>query len=106
MNASSEPPQLAQDGQRHRWTARLRALRTRKELLVGLIVLSLLLCGLLLFGTTPQQQRSWPVADLILVTAAVYLVGALVVLVRGVATQRPWWTRILSTIGVVGLWLC
>jgi hypothetical protein len=68
-------------------------------------LLSLLICGLLIIGTTDQQKRFWLVVDLILVTWAIPLVGALLLLVVGVADQRPWWTRILSTIGVVGLWL-
>ena len=105
MTPSSEPPRPLQEEESHRWAAQLRPFRTLNGLLLGLTALSLLVGLLLMFGTTPQQQSSWPVAALMTVTYVATLLGFFMLLMRGIASQRPWWARILSTIGVVGLFL-
>jgi hypothetical protein len=56
---------------------------------------------LLIYGTTPEQQQTWPVATLISVTFVAEVLGFFVLFMQGIALERHWRARILSTIGVV-----
>jgi presenilin-like A22 family membrane protease len=68
--------------------------------LLGLTGLSLLISLLLIFCTTPQQQNSWPVAVLMNVTYVAAMIGFFALLLWDIFTQRPWWMRILPTVGI------
>jgi len=79
----------------------VRPYRTLYRLLFGLTALSLFISVLLIFGTTPQQQHTWPVAAVMNVTYVEALLGFFALVLWGISTRLPWWSRIMLTIGSV-----